>query len=463
MWENKGKDLELAAEGLLKDPRVAQAKAMLLEAVKQHQQAITGIRPPNPNLKQSYDQLLASFTQQRGAKLWFPYLGSGLGNGALVELLDGSVKYDFICGIGVHFLGHSHPDIIASGIDAALSNTVMQGNLQQNADSIEISQLLLNASKLDHCFLSTSGVMANENAIKIAFQKKHPANRILAFERCFVGRTLAVSQITDKPGFREGLPLNYLIDYIPYFDPANPKESTERAISTLKKLISRYPKEHALMIFELVQGEGGFYSGTPEFFKALMDVLKENNIAIFDDEVQTFGRLPELFAFKYFGLESYVDIVSVGKLSQVCATLYTDEYNPRPGLLSQTFTGSTSAIRAGRVILQSLLTQGYHGADGKIAQINAHFTKNLAALENKYPQLIHGPFGIGCMISFTPYDGETQRTTQFVHALFEAGVISFFAGSNPTRVRFLVPAGAVTMHDIDEVTKIVEKTLVERK
>ncbi len=81
-----------------------------------------------------------------------------------------------------------------------------------------------------------------------------------------------------------------------------------------------------------------------------MTLCRENHIAVCCDEVQTFGRLPKLFAFQYFGLEDLVDIVSIGKLSQVCATLFRKEFKPKAGLLSQTFTGSTSSLHAARVI-----------------------------------------------------------------------------------------------------------------
>lgn len=453
-------DLTLA-EGLFKDPRLAKAKELLLQAVEAQQKKITGIRPPIQALKQQYADLIAKLEDYRGGKLWFPYLGSGFGKGSLVELMDGSIKYDFICGIGPHFLGHNHPELLAAGLEAALSNTIMQGHLQQNIDSLELIELLIKASKLDHCFLTTSGAMANENALKIAFQKKFPANRVLAFERCFVGRTLAISQITDKPSFREGLPSTLHVDYIPFFDPARPEESTAFALASLKKLFIRYPKQHAVMCFELVQGEGGFHAASQEFFIAIMTLLKEQGIAIFDDEVQSFGRLPELFAFQYFGLEKFVDIVSIGKLSQVCATLYKTDYCPRPGLLSQTFTGSTSAIKASKAILTHLLHGGYFGAEGKIQRLHDYFVKKLASLSKKHPGLLSGPYGIGCMLAFTPFDGSAALTAKFVHALFDAGVIGFVAGSQPTRVRFLIPAGVLTFDDIDNAMAIIEYTLLK--
>lgn len=455
----------LYASLLAEDPRIAQAKHLLHDAISEQQKKMQGIKPPSSALKQSYDDLLESFSNYRGMKLWHPFLGTGFGKGALVELADGSIKYDFICGIGAHYWGHNHPDLLDAGVDAALSDTVMQGHLQQNVDSVELSKLLVQMSHMDHCFLTTSGAMANENALKIAFQKNAPASRILAFERCFVGRTLATSQITDKPSFREGLPQNFHVDYVPFFDPHHPVESTSKAIKVLEQAINRYPKQHAVMCFELIQGEGGFYPGTKEFFQEIMTLLKKHHIAVFADEVQSFGRTTEPFAYQYYGLSEFIDIASIGKLSQACATLFTDEYKPRAGLLSQTFTASTSAIKASLIILNGLLNDGYFGNNGKIAKLHEYFASKLELLSKKHPQLITGPFGIGSMIAFTPFDGDNHRVTQFVHRLFDAGVISFIAGggNHPTRVRFLIPVGAVTTQDIDIVVDIVEKTLIEMK
>jgi len=56
-----------------------------------------------------------------------------------------------------------------------------------------------------------------------------------------------------------------------------------------------------------------------------------------------------------------------------------------------------------------------------------------------------------------------KKATQISHDLFEAGVISFIAGTYPTRIRFLAPMGAITAKDIDIVMEIVEKTLLKHK
>lgn len=444
----------------LSDPRIAEAKKLLLEVVSEQKKEIHKICPPNPEIEPLYLETLAKLAENRGGKIWYPYLGKGVGNGVLVELMDGSVKYDFIGGIGVHQFGHSHSEILSAAIDGAISDVVMQGHLQQNADQVELIATLVRESKLDHCFLTTSGAMANDNALKIAMQKNFPAKRVLAFERGFCGRTWAMSQITEKPGVREGIPVIIGVDYLPFFDAHQPEESTKRAVETLKKYLARHPKDYALMILELVQGEGGYYPGDARFFRAIMEILKEHHIAVCVDEIQTFGRTSHLFAYQHFGLEDLVDIVTIGKLAQVCATLFTSEYNPRPGLLSQTFTGSSSAIHASKTVLHLMNKDGFFGANGKNMTIHRQFVEKFEELRKRHPKLIQGPYGLGAMVAFTPLDGDMQRAIQFGQRLFQAGVLSFICGKDPTRIRFLPPIGVIRSEDIDAVAKIVEETLL---
>lgn len=457
---------ELMAEQLLQDQTVKQATEQLLLALKRHQSKLTQVRAPQADRQTTYAEMLNDFSRIRAGNLFYPYLGSGLGNGVFVELLDGSVKYDFIIGIGVHLLGHAHPKVVEASLRASLEDAVMFGHLQQNESTYRFSKSLLDAAnakgaKLAHCFLSSTGVMADENAFKMAFQKNHPRDRVLVFEKCFMGRTLAMSQITDKPAFREGLPLNYKIDYVPYFDAKDPLGSTEKALYTLKKHLARYPVQHALMAFELVQGEGGFNQGTREFFVTLMDELKKHGVAVLVDEVQTFGRTSELFAFQHFGLDAYVDLVAVGKASQVCATLFTEEFKPKPGLLSQTFISGAASVAAGQAILNELLAGGYYGPSGKNEKIFNYFSQKLAEVEKRHPGLCVGPYGIGGMIAFTPFGGDQAKVTKFIHALFKNGVMGFIAGANPTRARFLLPLGVIEEKHIDGAVEIVEATLLE--
>ena len=278
--------------------------------------------------------------------------------------------------------------------------------------------------------------------------------------KCFSGRTV-VASITDKPHYREGLPIVLDVDYIPFFDSKDPEGSTNRAVHQLTYLLKKYPGQYACMIFELIQGEGGFNVGTRHFFKSLMTVLKNNNVLIFVDEIQTFGRTTELFAYQMLGLESFIDIVTVGKLSQVCATLYTSKIKPKPGLISQTFTSSTVAIETSKFILKSLMTSQYMGKHGCVARLHGYLARQFRSLQAEFPDILEGPFGVGSMFAFVVFNGEKDRVMSFVKTCFEKGLICFVAGNNPIKIRFLLPIGGVTLKDIDIAISIIKESILE--
>lgn len=459
--------MKTVAHGFFQDPRIQEAKKLIRDAVKEHQKKITGVKAADPALKEEYQATLKKFGEQRGGPLFYQYLGSGIGNGALVELADGSVKYDFITGIGVHYMGHSNADVIEAQIEGSISNTVMNGHLQQNTDSARLVDLIStqackNGAAVKNVFLTTSGAMANENAFKMIYQKRAGAQRFFSFEKCFSGRTLGMAWVTDKAAYRAGLPKTIDVDYIPFYCESDHKGSIEVSVNAMKKHLSRYPGQYAGFIMEMIQGENGSWVGNTEFFEALIQVCKDNNISVFVDEVQTFMRTHELFAFQHFKLDKHVDVVSIGKNSQVCATLFTDDHKPKPGLMSQTFTGASSQISASLKIISEVVNGDYLGKEGKIEKCHQRFKTNLEKIATKHPTKLNGPWGIGAMVAMTVFGGIEEKSKQFTFKLFENGVLSFMAGGGTsTRVRFLMPIVAVTMEDIDNVCALIEKTLVE--
>ena len=449
-----------------KETREATDKLMKSYMGTAHSLRARGVTSSSPggHLGEQTDKMLERFKEVRGAGLVFPYIGSGKGYGPLVELTDGSIKYDMIGGIGVNFFGHGHEKIVRASLEAAFSDTVMQGHLQQNEESLEVMELFvecanLHGAKLVHSLLTTSGVMAVENGLKIAFQNKFPADRVLAFSNCFHGRTIAAASITDKAQYRDGLPQGLNVDYIPF----NPK----LALKHLKKQIARRPGKHACMIVELVQGEGGFNVGTKKMFIELAECLKENNILLFVDEIQTFARTYKPFTFQHFGLDKYVDLISVGKSTQVCSTLFRDEIKPRSGLVSQTFTGSTSSLFAARVILKEVLKGDLYDKGRKLGLNHKYFNKFKRELD-KFEH-ISNIGGIGGMIAFQVYDGSMETTMEFLHELFNCGVIAFIAGKDPVKIRFLVPVPAMhpghksgyPKNDLVEIMNIVKRAFRE--
>jgi len=465
------------AGALHADPRVAQALDALAASVADARATINDVRPADASRRTQFEDLLDSAANVRGRPLLYPYIGSGLGAGPLVELADGSVKFDMIEGIGVHFFGHSDGDLVRTAVEAALADTVMQGHLQMNAEAITFGRTLVDqaakSSKLAHAFLCCSGAMANENALKVCMQKHHPADRVLAFSHCFMGRSTTMSQIGDSAAGRVGLPVWAHVDYVPFYDADLARRegqdaAIKKSVADLEAHIQRYPGRHACFVFELVQGEGGFNQAPADFHKALMEVCKENSIAVSVDEIQTFGRTMRMFCFDALGLGDYVDVVTIGKMSQVCAALFTDDYNPKPGLLSGTFLGSTVGLRVGKRIIERLRDGEYYGDNGAIARHHDIFREHVHALAKKHPDWfpvtakapdIVG--GFGGMMRFTPFGGDKQAILSLCKTMFEQGVIAFYCGHGPFHVRFLPPLGVMQEADWPRVFAIVESSLAK--
>lgn len=460
------------------NPAVQDAIETLVRELREHQQSITRARGPIGELKETYAQWIARQNAIKGRPIFYPYVGSGIGRGPLVELLDGSVKWDLINGIGVHMFGHSDPDLVATALRASLGDTIMQGNLQFNADAIEFGEFLVKeaskGSKLRHAFLINGGAMANESALKVCMQKREgKAPRILAFNDCFMGRSTTMTQIGDGPAYRVGVTLNTLVDYLPFYDPDDGEASIARARWQLEQYLARYPGQHAACVFELVQGEGGFNTAPREFFVPLVELCRRHGVPVWFDEIQTFGRTTEMFAYDALGLGEYVDVLTLGKMSQVCACMFTADMNPQPGLLSATFLGSTISLQVGRAILTRLRDGGYYGPTGRNARLQGAFRTHMKALISKHPEWfppapLRGPAprattnlydGAGGMMRFTPFGGDKKKVIDLCHRLFEEGVIAFYCGHEPYHVRFLPPIGVMEPGHFDEVFPIVERAM----
>jgi 4-aminobutyrate aminotransferase-like enzyme len=465
----------LAAREVARSPAVAAAIDAILRELRDAQAGIGGVRPPAPELAEGYDAALRRLAAFKGRPALYPYVGSGLGRGALVQLADGSVKWDLINGIGVYPFGHGDPDLIATALRAALRDTVMQGNLQFDECLIAFGEFLVahaaRGSRLAHCFVINSGALANESALKVCFQKNAPASRVLAFEDCFAGRTTTMVQIGDSAAGRVGIPVTIDVDYLPFFDPDRPQESSREAQRRLRQYLERHPGQHACIVVELIQGEGGFNVAPREFFVPLLEVCREQGIGVWFDEIQTFGRTPSLFYYDELELGEYADVVTVGKISQVCACLYTPDYNPQAGLLSATFAGSTVGLEVGRRILERLTAGGYYGPGGRIARLQEAFRAHMDDLLRRRPEWFPPASGrdgamsqrfrdgVGGMMRFTPFGGQKPRIDAALRAMFDEGVIAFYCGRGPYHVRFLPAVGVMEPDDFDSVFEVLEAAL----
>jgi 4-aminobutyrate aminotransferase-like enzyme len=450
---------------ILESAKIQTLISDLVSEVGRVESALTGVSPAIESMAEAAKKQMDDTNKTRGRPLFYPFIGTGAGRGPYVEVVDGSVKLDLINGIGVNIMGHSHPRVLAAGVRGALSDVVMQGNLEPSQEyamaGARLAHLAGRSSRLKHCWFSTCGTMANENALKLARQKNTPARFILAMENSFAGRSTMMAEVTDNPAYRQGLPTYNEVLRIPFYDAKHPKVSSEKALSQLKEHVAKHPKNISAFCFEPMLGEGGFKVGTKEYFEPMLKFCKEQGIAVWADEVQTFMRTGELFAFETLGIGEYIDLCTVAKTLQTGATLFTEEYNPQPGLIAGTFSGSSAALAAGLEILNMIVTEGYLGKEGKIDRIHRDFVAMLNRLnETTCKGMLTDAGGLGLMVAVTPFDGTKDKLTKLLFSLYKNGLIAFSCGRDPYRLRFLLPAILETK-DIETAGKILEQSIQE--
>jgi 4-aminobutyrate aminotransferase-like enzyme len=439
-------------DALARVPAVREAAAALVDAVVRE----ASERALSPS---QYARAIGAIGRTRGRPLMLPALASGVGRGARVRLADGTTKLDWIGGIGVYAFGHGDRDLIETAVVAAASDVAFQGHLVPGPEYVRVSRALLRHAgpRLRHVWLSLSGAIANENALKIVLQKQHPADRIVAFENNFAGRTTTLAEVTDKAAYRDGLPLRGNVLLVPFYDAAHP-DPIGRSLAALDAHLARHPKQIAAMVFELVQGEGGIRTAPREFFAALMQRCRAAGVAVWVDEVQTFARTGELFAFRTLGLEEWVDVATAGKVLQGSAMLFTRELNPRPGLVSGTYAGATVGMAVGARIVERLEQDGYLGPEGRVALLGRRIARRFEALAKRCPDAISRHEGVGAMHAFVPFDGKPASADAVLRAAWDEGLIVFTAGSHPTRIRLLPPVNT-TDEELEAGFAMLEKAL----
>lgn len=453
----------LVGQKIAKSAKVESLIKDLVQEVTNINEQIKGPQPGSPEMMDAGKNWIDRAGQFRGRPLHYPYVGTGAGRGPFVELEDGSVKLDLINGIGIHLMGHGNPRVMQAAVRGALADIITQGNLQPNREYVEFTEKIVKLagknSRLKYAWLATCGTMANENALKISRQKNSPARMVMSFKNAFAGRSTMMAEVTDNPAYKVGLPEYNEVLRIPFYDKNDP-QSGAKALATMKEHVAKHGKNISAFAFEPMLGEGGYQAAPREFFVPMLEFCKEQGIAVWADEVQTFTRTGELFAFETLGIGQYIDICTLAKTAQVGCTLYTEEYNPKPGLIAGTFSGSSPSLSVGLEIL-NMLQEGYLGPNGRINQIHKRFISKLNELnETTCKGKVQDAGGMGLMIAFTPFEGKKEQVDALTKKLFNNGLIGFTCGKDPVRVRFLVPA-IIKDEEIDLAIKIVEKTILE--
>lgn len=230
-------------------------------------------------------------------------------HGRGVRLFDstGRAYLDFLGGIAVNALGYSHPRMVRV-IRREAGRATHVSNLFHNPYQAPLAHKLAQWSGLDRTFFCNSGSEAIEGALKLARAYAHakaaasgaaPKTRILALENSFHGRTMGALSITHTPKYREPFtPLIPGVEFVRFNDVAD--------------LDAKFDDTVCAVVIEPIQGEGGVYLMSDEFWERARRLTEDHDAALIADEIQSgLGRTGRKFAYQKFA--SMPDIVTVAK------------------------------------------------------------------------------------------------------------------------------------------------------
>ncbi|MFQ6775271.1 4-aminobutyrate--2-oxoglutarate transaminase [Cereibacter sphaeroides] len=383
--------------------------------------------------------------------------------------IEGRRYIDFAAGIAVVNTGHCHPKVMAAVAEQMGRFTHTCHQVLPYENYIRLAERLNAAAPGDFAkktVFVTTGAESVENAIKIA--RIHTGrSAAVAFGGGFHGRTFMTMSLTGKvepykKGFGTMMPEVY---HVP-FPQALHGISTEEAMAALARLFKADldPGRVAAIIFEPVQGEGGFYPAPPDLVRAIRQLCDAHGIVMIADEVQTgFARTGTLFAMH--GYDVAPDLVTMAKglgggLPIAAVTGRAEIMDAaHPGGLGGTYGGNPLGIAAAHAVLDVIEEENLCA---RATELGSRLKQKLAEIRATAPEIadIRGPgFMVGAEFadpgSKAPDAGFTNRVRE---EALKRGLILLTCGVHGNVIRFLAPITIPEPH-FAEALEILEASV----
>ncbi len=275
------------------------------------------------------------------------------GNGSTLHDTEGRSYTDFVAGIAVCNLGHSHEGVVKAIADQAHRLTHVS-NLYYTIPQAELAAWLVRQSFADRVFFCNSGAEANEAAIKLArkyFNDRgdNKRYRIITMENSFHGRTMATLSATGQDKIKKGFdPVLEGFDYVPFND--------------IDALQAKIDSNTCAVMLEPIQGEGGVRCPDAGYLNSVRQICDDRGVLLIFDEIQTgMGRTGRLFAYEHFEVQP--DIMTLAKALAnglpIGAMLAREQVAEAfgPGAHATTF-GGTPLVTAAALEVCKTLVQG---------------------------------------------------------------------------------------------------------
>lgn len=387
--------------------------------------------------------------------------------------VEGTRYIDFAAGIAVVNTGHCHPRIVEA-VNAQLGSfTHTCHQVLPYENYIRLAERLNDITPGDfdkRTVFVTTGAEAVENAIKVA--RAHTGRpAVIAFGGAFHGRTFMGMSLTGKvapykAGFGAMMPDVY---HVPF--PIDLHGiSTQDALDGITKLFKADldPARVAAIIFEPVQGEGGFYPAPTDLVVALRKMCDDHGIVLIADEIQTgFARTGTLFAMEQHGVAADIVTMAKGLAGGLPLAALTGRAEimdaANPGGLGGTYGGNPLGIAAAHSVLDIIEDEQLCA---RARELGSRLKQRLSRIAETTPELaeVRGP-GFMVAAEFNTADGSAPHADMANRIRLEAlkrNLILLTCGVYGNVIRFLAP---ITIPDdiFAEALDILEESIAAAK
>ncbi len=363
-------------------------------------------------------------------------------------------KYlDFVQGIAVNSLGHSHPKLVKAIKDQS-KKLWHVSNAFQIPEGEKLARNICKKTFADYVMFQNSGAEATEAAIKVARRYfysigKPNKNRILCIKNSFHGRTLAAIYASGSKKMIEGFGPK-----VPGFDHIIFRDSKPR----FPNIKSKIKKNTAAIMVETILGEGGIKVIPDKCLRYLKKICKKKKILLILDEVQCgIGRSGDFFAFeKSKVIPDIVPIAKgIGGGFPIGAVLMNKKVarGMTAGTHGSTFGGNPLAMAVGNTVMDIVSDKKFLN---NIKKSSRYFLSNLYKIKNKYPKIIEEIRGRGLLIGIKVFNDQVL----FIKKLMDNKLLTIRAAENVIRI---LPPLNVKKAEIDKALKIIEKVCSELK